>query len=135
MIAERKDMKALVDSKHAQARSQILPLARVVAGAMPVMDKLARSSEWERFASILQGQSNQFASRKEVAQQKLGDPMVDDAQAKKLRMDIFIADATIAAFQFAIQLPAAILEGGEQANNFIVEFEKKNEDTSGKPQP
>jgi len=46
---------------------------------------------------------------------------------RKLRQDIFTADVSIDTLKFAIELPAYILQGGEEATQFVSQFEKKNE--------
>lgn len=127
MIADRVDFAASLTKKHGQQQQSMLPMARLLAGAAPVMDSLARSPEWERYCTYLQGVAEQYAARRKVAQEKLCDPSVDDQQSRKLRLDVFLADATIGAFRFAIELPAAILKGGEEAQKFVTEFEKAHE--------
>lgn len=129
MIVDRKDVGKVLEKRHAEQRSGMLPMARLLAGAAPVMDKLTRTEEWGRYCTILQGVAEQYASRKLVAQQKLGDPAVDDQQSRKLRLDIFIADSSLDLLKFAIELPAAILQGGKEADEFIQSMEKKNADT------
>lgn len=102
-------------------------MAKLVQGAAVIADKLVRTAEWERYCTYLQGIAEQYKSRKIAAQQKLGDPsVVRDEDVRKLRQDIFIADVTIQTLAFAVELPAAILQGGEEADKFIATFEKKN---------
>lgn len=128
MIADRQDFAKVVAQRHTEANQRMLPMARLLAAAAPVADGLQRSPEWERFVTILQGVLNQFATRKQLAMQKLGDPSVTkDEDVRKLRQDIFIADVSVDTLKFAIELPAAILKGGEEADQFIKNFEKKNE--------
>ena len=89
MSYDRADLKELVSKKHAEANNRILPMARMLAGAAPVMDKLVRTAEWERYATYLQGYLERMADQKKNALQKLGDPaIVDDQQIRKLRQDI-----------------------------------------------
>jgi hypothetical protein len=127
LIADRKDVQPLLEKRHTEARSQIVPLAKLVQGAAVVADNLARTPEWSRYCTYLQGVAEQWRARKEVAQQKLGDPsVVRDEDVRKLRQDIFTADVTIATLKFAVELPAALLQGGTEADKFIQEFEKKN---------
>lgn len=131
MIVDRQQFAESVKAKHQQAQASMLPMARLLAAAAPVADGLQRSPEWERYVTILQGVLNQFTSRKHVAMQQLGNPAVTkDEDVRKLRQDIFIADVTVDTLKFAIELPAAILKGGEEADQFIKEFEKKNEAAS-----
>ena len=101
-------------------------MARLLAGAAPVMDKLGRTEEWTRYCTYLQGIAGQFAARKEAAMAKLADPSVTkDEEVRKLRQDVFAAQITIDALTFAIGLPAAIKEGSQQADDFVAAFEKK----------
>ena len=131
MIVDKKDAVGTLQARHAQAQAQMLPMARILAGEAPLMDGLARSPEWERYCTYLQGIAEQFKARKQVAQERLGDPSITkDEEVRKLRQDIFIADITLQNFAFAIGLPAAIVKGGEEATQFIATFEKKNENAS-----
>lgn len=131
MIVDRKDFTESLKAKHAQAQQSMLPMARLLAAAAPVADGLQRSPEWERYVTILQGVLNQFSARKALAMQQLGNPAVTkDEDVRKLRQDVFTADVTVDTLKFAIELPAAILKGGEEADQFIKAFEKKNETTN-----
>lgn len=128
MTFERKDFKDSLAVKHSEKQQNILPMARLVAGAAPIMDKLARTEEWVRYCTYLQGISERYAAQKQVAQQRLGDPAITkDEDVRKLRQDIFIADVTIDTLRFAVELPGYILKGGEEADKFVSNFEKKNE--------
>lgn len=130
MIADRKDVAANLRAKHAERQQALVPVAQIVQGAAVVADSLQRTPEWSRYCTYLQGYVERMRKMKEVAHQKLGDPaIVDDAQVRKLRQDIFIADVTIDSLTFAIELPAYILKGGEEADKFIASMEKKNEAT------
>jgi hypothetical protein len=131
LIADRKDVAPILEKRHTEANSRILPLAKLIQGAAVIADKLQRTTEWERYCQILQGIVEQYKARKSVAQQKLGDPAVTkDDDVRKLRQDIFIADVTMDTLKFVIELPAYILQGGEEADKFVSTFEKKNENTS-----
>ena len=128
MIADRKDVVQSFEKRHAEAGARILPIARLIQGAAVVADGLVRSPEWDRYCTILQGVQEQYAKRKVAVQQKLGDPsVVKDEDVRKLRQDIFICDVNIDTLKFAIELPAAILQGGEEATKFVEAFEKKND--------
>ena len=128
MTFDRKDFTESLGQKHARAQREMLPMARILAGAAPVMDKLQRTEEWGRYCTYLQGVSERYVKAKENAQRKLGDPSITkDDEVRKLRQDIFIADVTVETLKFAIELPAYILKGGEDADQFIATFEKKNE--------
>ena len=127
-IADRQDFRASLSQQHAAKQAALMPAVQLVAGAAVVMDKLQRTEEWSRYVTYLQGYVDRMAKQKEGALRKLGDPgLVDGQQVQKLRNDIFMADVTIDTLTFAIQLPAYILKGGEEANEFIKKFEKKNE--------
>lgn len=128
MSFDRKDFDAVIKKRHSEANGRLLPMAQLLAGAAPVMDRLHRTEEWGRYATYLQGYVERYAKQKQVALAKLSDPSVtEDREIRKLRQDIFIADVTMDTLRFAIELPAAILQGGEEAENFIKEWEKKRE--------
>jgi hypothetical protein len=135
LIADRKDFEAIVQKRHAEAGNRMLPMARVLAGASPVMDKLARTEEWSRYCTYLQGIAENFAASKQKALAKLSDPgIVKDEEVRKLRQDVFEADVWLKALAFAIELPAEILKGGQEAEEFIKRMEKKNE-AAGEAKP
>lgn len=130
MAFDRKDFAASLKEKHAERQSALIPVAQIVQGAAVVADNLQRTPEWARYVTYLQGYVERMKKRKELAQHKLGDPsVVDDQQVRKLRQDIFVADVTMETLTFAIELPAFILKGGEEADKFIAEWEKKREAT------
>lgn len=136
MIADRADFTAAIAKRQGEAGSRILPMARLLAGAAPLMDKLQRTEEWERYCTYLQGIADRFSEQKKVALQKLSDPgITKDEEIRKLRQDIFIADVTISTLKLAVDLPAAILQGKDEADTFIRDHEKKNENTSGSANP
>lgn len=135
MSWDRKDFASSLTAKHSERQAALLPVAHLVQGAAVVADKLQRTPEWTRYCTLLQGVSEKFKARKTVAQQKLGDPSITkDDDVRKLRQDIFIADVSMETLEFAIELPAYILKGGEEADKFVQAFEKKNE-TPGNAQP
>jgi hypothetical protein len=130
MITDRKEFSETLQKRHTEQQARLLPMARLLAGAAPVMDKLSRTEEWTRYCTYLQGISEQFAGRKQAAMLKLADPTVNkDEDVRKLRQDVFEADVWIRALKMSIELPAAILEGGKEADEFIRSMEKKNEAT------
>lgn len=134
MIADRSDFQQVLAKRHIEANARLLPMARLLAGAAPVMDKLQRTEEWTRYCTYLQGMSEQFAARKIAAMQKLGDPSITkDEEVRKLRQDVFEADVWVKALTFAIELPVAVLQGREEADKFIAQHEKK--DAADNPQP
>ena len=128
MIADKKDVVGTLQERHAQAQNRMLPVARILAGAAPIMDKLARTEEWSRYCTYLQGVSERFAGQKQVALAKLGDPtVIDEQQVRKLRQDVFEADVWVNSLKFAVELPSAIVKGGEEAAQMVAKLEKKNE--------
>jgi len=130
MIVDRKDVQQSLTQRHARAQQSMLPMARILAGAAPLMDSLQRTDEWGRYCTYLQGIAENYTKAKQKAHDRLGDPSVlDDAEVRKLRHDIFQANVAIETLRFAIELPAYILKGGKEADEFIVQFEKKNETT------
>lgn len=130
MIADRKDFQQSIAQKHVRAQQNMMPMARILAGAAPVMDELQRTEEWGRYCTYLQGLSENYAKAKQKAEQRLGDPSVlDDLEVRKLRFDIFQANVAMETLKFAIELPAYILKGGMEADEFISQYEKKNETT------
>ena len=136
MIADRKDFEAIVQKRYAEANTRLLPMAKLLAGAAPVMDKLARTEEWSRYCTYLQGIAENFAASKQKALARLSDPgIVKDEEVRKLRQDVFEADVWLKALAFAIELPAEILKGGQEAEEFIRRLEKKSDNASGQSQP
>jgi len=127
---DRQEFAESLKAKHAERQRALIPVAQIVQGAAVVADGLQRTPEWERYATYLQGYRERMAKQKQVALQKLGDPaIVDDQQIRKLRQDVFIADISMDTLKLAIELPAYILKGGEEADRFLESFEKKNEIT------
>ena len=134
MIADRKDFTTTLAKRHGEANARILPMARILAGAAPIMDKLQRSDEWVRYCTYLQGVAERYTAARDVARAKMNDPTIlAHADLLKLKFDAAEADAMVRAWKLAIELPAAILQGGEEASKFIADFEKKNE-AANKPQ-
>lgn len=131
MTFDRKEFAESLKAKHTERQSALVPMAQLVQAAAVVMDGLQRTPEWSRYAEYLQGYRERMAKQKQLALAKLGDPaIVDDLLIRKLRQDVFIADISIDTLRFAIELPAYILKGGEEADKFVQQFEKKNEATS-----
>ena len=133
MSFDRKDFADSLKVAHDRKQAGWQSVARLVQGAAMVMDGLTRDENWGRYSTYLQGVLEQFKVRREQALQKLADPAItDDKEMRKLKSDIVIADTTISTLRFALELPAAVIKGGEEAKEFIAKFEKNNE-TSGNP--
>ncbi len=129
MSFNRDEVERFVKDKHREKRESFVPVARLLQGAAPVMDKLVRSPEWERYVTSLQGVIERYRAQREAALKKLTDPIItEDKDIRKLRQDIFIADVTMDTLRFAIELPAAILQGSEAATDFVSKFEAKDAD-------
>ena len=133
MIADRKDVVGSLHQVHERKQAAWQPVARLVQGAAVVMDGLTRDENWGRYATYVQGVIDRFAAGRAGAMERLADPSLDDAAVKKLRTDILVADTTIGALKFAIELPVAVVNGGEEAKEFVAKFEAKNENAAGQP--
>jgi hypothetical protein len=127
MIADRKDHVATLNEIHARKQAAWQPVARLVQGAAVVMDGLVRTDEWARYATYVQGVIERATAQRTMAMEKLADPALQDAEVRKLRSDILIADTTVGALKFAIGLPVEVIKGGEEAKEFIKKFEGSNE--------
>lgn len=134
MIADRRDFEATFKEKHDRKRQELMPLMRLVAGAAPVMEALTAGQEWTRYQQILQGLVDKWKAQRDSARDKLGSAQLSDVELRKLNTDVVGANAAIAAWEMALQLPRAIASGADEANQVIAEFEKKNEITAD-PKP
>lgn len=134
MSFDRKEFTASLKEVHERKQAAWQPVARLVQGAAVVMDGLVRDEAWGRYATYLQGVMDRFTVQRKLALDKLADPMVsDEKEMRKLKSDIAIADTTISTLKFAMELPVAIIKGGEEAKEFVKKFEDKNE-TAGNAQ-
>jgi hypothetical protein len=126
MTFDRRDYVDSLKINHAKKQAALLPVAQIVQAAAVLSDNLQRTPEWSRYCQILQGLSEKYSKRKDIAQQKLGDPnVVDDNDVRKLRQDIFLADISVDLLRFVIELPAFIMKGGEEAEKFLSDFDKQ----------
>lgn len=131
MSFDRGQVESYVKDKHRDKQQSFVPVARLLQGAAPVMDRLVRSQEWDRYVTFLQGVIERYKVQREAAMKKLADPSImKDEDVRKLRQDIFIADVTMESLRFAVELPAAILKGSDEATQFVTAFEAKNADTA-----
>lgn len=126
MIADREDFGRMVDAKHQARRAEIMPMARLLAGASPIMAELMVDERWTRYQQALQGLVDRWKLQRDSAKDKLGSSGLADAELRKLNTDVLTANATITAFELAIQLPAEIAKGGSEAAAMVKEYEKKN---------
>lgn len=135
MSYERAEFAALQADKRHEREAQMLPMARVLAGAAPLMDRMTRSDDWNRYLSYLQGYLERLTAQKGLAAAKLADPAQWNTEnLLKLKSDILIAQAGLDWLNLAISLPKAIMEGAEKAESLIADFESKRE-SAGQPKP
>ena len=130
MSYDRAEFKATLADKAKQRQNATLPAMRALQVAGVIMAKLTTGSEeWNRYLSYLQGQIEKTRSRKADAQAKMADPTVWDTQAlTKLKSDIIQADAMIAAWEWAMELPKALVDGGAEATEFLNKLDKEKAD-------
>lgn len=135
MEADRRDHVAAVRGRQDERAREIMPLVRLVSGAAPVMDALTNDPNWDRYLTYLQGILGSWTTARDGAREKLASPAVwSHEDLLKLKCDVLVADATIQAFQLAIDLPKAIMGGSEEAKRIIEEFEARNE-SAGQTKP
>src|SRR3990167_5681694 len=117
MPFDHKDFLATVKSKAASRNAAAIPAMRALQAAGVIMAKLTTGSdEWNRYLSYLQGQIEKTRARQEGAQGKQNDPAIwDIPERNKLKADIIAADAMIAAWEWAMALPKALVDGGAEA--------------------
>lgn len=132
MAYDRKDFDDGAAERKQARRVEFLPMARVLAGAAPVMSALTGDASWDRYLTYLQGFVERTTAALVSTRAKLDDPNLwGHLELVKLKSDILVAEGMVQALTLAINLPKAILEGAEQAQKLITEFEqeveKKNE--------
>lgn len=120
MTYDRTDFAQSTKVRDIKRAQEMMPVARLIAGAQPVMNALTQDAHWNRYLTILQGFIERWKVSREAAQQRLSDPTIwETVDLLKLKSDVLIASATIEALDIAIQLPKLILEGGNAAEEFI----------------
>ena len=130
----REEFLATVAKRVGERQSNIMPLLRAAQAVAPIMEKLTTGNvEWDRYLQYVQGYIEQARAAKANAQAKIGEAGETKA-LHKLRTDIITADAMIEAWTTAINLPAILIHGGEQATVEILRFKAKDEPTE-QPQP
>lgn len=132
MEADRKEFHKKTEQHALERQQQMMPMVRMLAGAAPVMQAMMTESDaWNRYLAILQGFLETIKKSRAMAQDRLSDPTVwEPYQLVKLKSDVLQATAMIEALETAIQLPKALLEGGEAAKEIISKFEAQHETTS-----
>ena len=130
----RKDFNATIAEKARQRTTQQIPGLQMIQAAGAVMAKLTtQSDEWNRYLSYLQGQIDKTRERVAAARLKQDDPALwDVAKRNKLKADILQGEAMIAALEWAMALPKALVDGGAEATEFLNKLERENGETTGK---
>lgn len=135
MIADRDDFAASVKDRKQERNVSMLPMARMLAGAAPVMEALTKDANWNRYLTMLQGVAERASAQAESAARKLTDPALwKHEEMLKLKADVLVGEAIVQTLQLAIGLPKAIMEGAGDAQTIINEFEAKRE-AAGQPKP
>lgn len=137
MTYDRKDHVALVAAKEQRREQDMMPMYRMLSGAAPVMTELVTGSDaWDRYLQILQGFVDRAKSAKARAEAQLADPAVwEPYQLMKLKSDILTSGAMVEALMVAMELPKALIEGGDAAKLIVSKFEAKHEQPAGQAQP
>ena len=136
MSYDRKDFLEAVKEKAQKRRADALPSVMALQAAGVIMARLTTgSAEWNRYLSYLQGQIEKARERKEVAHSKMADPSIwEPFQLNKLKADILQADAMIAAWEWAMELPKALVDGGAEATEFLNKLDRENDKDSAQAQ-
>ncbi len=132
MPFDRKDFEAAATGRKDQRERELMPLIRLLQSAAPVMaEMMTGSDDWNRYLAILSGFVDRLQAGKATATARLADPGVwEPTQLTKLKSDILTADAMLDVLQTAMQLPKAIIDGGEAAAKIVKKFEARHEATS-----
>lgn len=131
MTWDRKEFTDNVSHRIREQQQATLPAYRMIANAGVVASHLLTDREhWDRFLSLLQGFANGLEDRKKDALSKIPDATPEEL--RKLQVDIIKADAMMAGVRLAMELPKALHEGAEQAQEIIDKYEKANETTETK---
>jgi len=129
MSYDKQEWLEFVGTKIRERTADALPALKMMqAQAAPMHQVLTQFDYWNRYLSFLQELINRTTARKELAQARMQDPAIWDAQQlAKLKSDILTADAMIQAWDVAMKLPKALIEDAEKAKELIEQFEKKDE--------
>ena len=124
MAFDRNDFNAGIKERaHARA-SELMPLVRLIAGAVPLMEALVTKDEhWNRYLQYLNGLVGHWqVKRDEAAARLINGSTWNHEDLLKLKSDILVADAMIAAWKIAMDLPKTIVGCKDQAQNVINEL-------------
>lgn len=137
MPFDRKEYDESVASRQVNRQREVMPLVRLLQGAAPVMNEVLTGSDaWDRYLTILQGFVERLKVGRTAAQSRLSDPGVwEHHQLVKLKSDILIAEAMLDILKTVMELPKALIEGGETATEIISQFEAKHAGTAEKTLP
>ena len=129
MPYDREDFLKAAGAKSIERTREIMPLLRAVEAAAPVMQKMLTGSEhWDRYLSYLQGFVEKAKQRKAVTFAQIENPAIlADPDLRRLKNDLVIAQTMIDAWTLAIELPNAIMENAEKAQEVINRFEQEHE--------
>ena len=137
MTFDRKDFEDLSAHRKVNRELELMPLHRMLQAAAPIMASMVTGSDaWDKYLAILQGFVDQAKNSKLNAESRLAAPDVwEHGQLMKLKADILTCNAMIEAWTVAMQLPKALIEGGEIANTIVAQFEAKHASTAEKALP
>ena len=108
------------ERQHARA-NELMPLVRLIAGASPLMERLTTKDEhWNRYLQYLNGLIDKWVVTRDAAAAKLINGSTwNHEEMLKLKSDVMVADAMIAAWKIAMDLPKTIVGCKEQAQEVI----------------
>ena len=128
MSFDRSDYKATQADKKHERQAEMLPMARIIAGAAPAIGSLTQHDDWNRYLGYLQGFLERLTKQRDIAIAKQNDPSVwEHKDLLKLKADVLVAEAGIEWLGLAISLPNAIIEGAGVAQELITKFEQQTE--------
>jgi len=131
MPFDRSEFKDSIASRESSREQELMPLIRALQGAAPVMNAMMTESDaWNRYLSILQGFVTRIKAAQDQAAARLsGSGVWEPSQLIKLKSDVLTCGAMLEAFTIAIELPKALMDGGEAAQEIVSKFETKHPST------
>lgn len=135
MTYSQADFQAKLKEGAAKRHSAAIPAARALQAAGVVMTKLVTGNDdWNRYLSYVQGQIDKTRVQVDAARVKQDDPAIwDIAERNKLKADILQGNAMIAAWEWAMAIPKALVDGGAEATEFLSKLEKESKDAYKAP--
>ena len=121
MAFDRDDFTAGVKERQHARASELMPLVRLIAGAVPLMEALVTKDEnWNRYLQYLNGLVEHWTVKRDEAAAKLvGSPTWNHEDMLKLKSDVMVADAMITAWKIAMDLPKTIVGCKDQAQEVV----------------